>query len=64
MTIFRNYTFTWWQMGLFKLCLLAIGVALGAYWSDVFTPYLTAIIVVAVLLTIYLITISLKHIQK
>lgn len=47
MNIFGKGTFTWWQMGLFKLSVITFGVAIGAYWHEVFSQYLTLLLVVA-----------------
>jgi len=53
MDILRNSTFTWWQIGLFKLSVLTFGIAVGAYWQDVFSPYLTTLLVVAIVSGLY-----------
>jgi len=37
----------WWQAGVFKLGMLALGIAIGTYWSDVFGAYLLTLIIVA-----------------
>ncbi|MCQ6963606.1 hypothetical protein PV02_11065 [Methanolobus chelungpuianus] len=58
---FQSYTFTWWQIGMFKLALLAIGVAVGAYWDDFFSRYLIALIAIAVITSAYIAYISLKQ---
>jgi hypothetical protein len=34
MRIFRTWTFKWWEMGLIKICLLALGIILGLYFYD------------------------------
>lgn len=60
MNIFKNYTFTWWQAGIFKISVVCIGVAIGANWPNVFAPYTTALIVIAVVLGIYIAAISFK----
>lgn len=61
MTIFKNYTYSWWQIGVFKLALLAIGVAIGAYWSEIFFQYSFILGLIGILLAIYIITISFKQ---
>jgi hypothetical protein len=38
---------TWWQASFFKLGLLALGIAVGAYWSSVFASLLPALLVIA-----------------
>lgn len=60
MKIFKSYTFAWWQMGVFKLALLAIGIAIGATWSQAFLPYTIALVVIGVVLGMYLVVISFK----
>jgi hypothetical protein len=52
--MFKIRTFKWWQIGLLKLALLAIGVAIGAYWPEVFSPYIIGLLVVGIALGIYL----------
>ncbi len=47
MNVFKTFTLQWWQAGLFKLGLLALGVALGVYCHDFFSGYLPLLIVVA-----------------
>jgi hypothetical protein len=54
MKVLKDYTFTWWQMGLLKLAMLAIGVAVGAYWQEVFLPYVTLLVIAGIALGIYL----------
>ncbi len=36
MTLFRDYTFHWWQFSLLKLCILALGILVGSYWHEYF----------------------------
>lgn len=54
MSIFSPHTLTWWQVGIFKIALLAIGVSAGVYWQEVFAPYVGAILIVGVLCGIYI----------
>jgi hypothetical protein len=60
---FKSYTFTWWQIGIFKLALLSIGVAIGAYWSEFFKNYLVLLIIIAVIASTYIICMSLKQLK-
>ena len=60
MNILKNYTFTWWQAGIFKVCLLAIGIAIGANWPKVFAQYTTLLVAVGIVLGIYLAVISFR----
>lgn len=61
MKIFKSYTFTWQQMGIFKLALLALGIAIGAFWYAFFGSYLTALLVIAIIAGVYLIAVSVKQ---
>ncbi|MDO8513942.1 MAG: hypothetical protein Q7S50_00145 [bacterium] len=53
MDILQNSTFAWWQVVLFKLSVATFGIAIGVYWQNVFLPYLTALLVVAVVSGLY-----------
>lgn len=54
MRIFKNYTFAWWQIGLFKIGLLLVGIAIGAYWPEVFAEYILHILIVGIVLSLYI----------
>ena len=60
---FKSYTFTWWQIGIFKLALLSIGIAIGAYWHEFFKTYLVPLIIIAVVASAYIIFTSLKQLK-
>ena len=60
MEILRDYTFSWQQMVVFKVSLLTIGIAIGAYWQALFLPYAGLLAIVGVVLGLYLAFISLK----
>lgn len=36
MKIFHDYTFTWWQLALLKVSLLALGILIGSLWAGLF----------------------------
>lgn len=61
MNIFKNYTYSWWQIGILKLSLLAFGVAIGAYWQEFFSQYISALATIGVVSGIYMIAVSLKN---
>ena len=61
MNPFKSYTFTWWQIGVFKLAMLAIGCAIGAYWHEFFGSILTVLIVIAVVASIHVIYVAMKQ---
>jgi hypothetical protein len=47
MNIFKTFTLKWWQTGFFKLGMLALGIAIGAYWHAFFGDYLFILAIVA-----------------
>jgi hypothetical protein len=53
MRIFTSSTVTWWQVGILKLSVLSIGVAIGAAWPAVFSPYTAVLVGVGVVLGLY-----------
>lgn len=36
---FHDYTLKWWQVSLLKICLLALGLAVGATWPGLFAGW-------------------------
>ncbi|MCF8550251.1 MAG: hypothetical protein K9G09_05085 [Pontimonas sp.] len=62
--LFGTYTYTWWQMGVFKLSLLAIGMIAGAYLASFVLESLLVFIAIAVLASGYIIGASLSGTNK
>jgi hypothetical protein len=60
MKIFKSYTLTWQQIGIFKLALLAAGAAIGAYWHEFFGANLLVLVVIAVVAGLYVAFVTLK----
>lgn len=58
MNPFRSYTYTWWQIGIFKFALLAIGLIVGAYLSAFVLGALWVFITIAVLGSAYIMMVS------
>lgn len=61
MNIFKSYTFNWWQIGLFKLALLAIGILIGSYWSEFWGDLTWGLVVIAIATGVYVAYIALKQ---
>lgn len=61
MKIFKQYTYQWWEMGLFKAALLFIGIAIGAYWQTAFLPYISTLLIVGIALGLYMLFVSLRR---
>jgi hypothetical protein len=62
--LFGSYTYTWWQMGVFKLSLLAIGMIAGAYLASFVMESLLVFLAIAVLSSGYIIGASLSGANK
>ena len=54
MKLFGTYKLEWWQIGLIKITLFFFGIVVGTYWYIFWMPYLTTLLVIAVILAIYL----------
>jgi hypothetical protein len=60
MNLFKSGTLKWYQVGLLKLCVLAIGIAIGANWSQTFLPYTYELVGFGLILGLYLATVWYK----
>lgn len=58
MDYFRDYTFTWWQVGLLKLCMLAAGIAIGASWPQAFAGWTAAFWMIFAITAVYLMRVT------
>jgi hypothetical protein len=47
---FRTYTVTWWQVGLVKVSLIALGILIGSAWHEFFGRW------IAIVWTVFLLT--------
>jgi hypothetical protein len=61
MNLFKDYTFTWKQVGVFKLALLSIGVVIGSVWNEFFNANMPVVVIIAIITTAYILYISLKQ---
>jgi len=53
MNLFKTFTLQWWQTSIFKIGMLTLGIALGAYLHDFFGGYLIILLVVSALALAY-----------
>jgi hypothetical protein len=53
MKVFSSITFAWWQVGLLKLSMLSLGLALGSAWPDVFAGWQATLLVIFVVPAFY-----------
>ncbi len=54
MKLFEPFVLQWWQVGIFKVGLIAFGVAAGAYCSTFFADYIGALLAIAVVSFAYM----------
>lgn len=60
MKIFRNYTYSWFNIGIFKLALISVGILVGTHWHEFFLQHVSLMAALAAILSIYIISISYK----
>jgi hypothetical protein len=60
MKIFRNYTFTVWQMAVIKLAVAAVGMILGAFFATFVLDTLWLFIAIWVIAAGYILWITYK----
>lgn len=51
---FQSFTFTWWQIAIFKLSLLCLGIVIGAYWHTLFESVLLILLILGVVAALYI----------
>lgn len=61
MRLFKSYHLTWWQLGLLKLSMLALGLAVGASWPTAFANWTSLLWVLFALPAFYLTSATLKQ---
>ncbi len=57
---FSPHTLKWWQVGIFKTTMLALGILVGAYWSEFFEGWTVALLTVIIVGSLYLVYIWSK----
>jgi hypothetical protein len=62
MNPFESFWLTWWQAGLLKLSMVALGLAVGSTWPEVFAGLQTLLWVLFVVPGFYLSYVWLKQI--
>ena len=54
MELTKPITLKWWQVSIFKLSMLSLGVFIGAYWPAVFVQWTSALLVIFAVTAAYL----------
>ncbi|MFZ1987571.1 MAG: hypothetical protein WAV21_00855 [Minisyncoccia bacterium] len=54
MNPFKSLTLSFWQLGLFKLCMVALGIILGVYFKEFLMPLIVPITIAFIVPALYL----------
>lgn len=52
--MFRSFTLTWWQGVLLKLSMLSLGIVIGTGWPEIFSQWISLLLIVFVVLSTYI----------
>ena len=61
MRILRSHTFSWWEIGMLKTCLVSLGIILGVYFNEWLTPLLALWWILFIATAIYFMTKYVKE---
>jgi len=61
---FHDYVFSWWQMGLLKLAMIALGILIGSQWPKAFKKPVVCwtMFIVFIVIAIYLAVVGFSQI--
>jgi len=54
MNLFKDFTMKWWQVGLFKVCLLSFGIIIGIYFTQFFSAIVPLLWILVLVPGVYL----------
>ncbi len=60
MNPFRSYTLEWWQVGVLKLSMIALGIAVGVTWPDFFAGSIALIWLIFAVTAVYMTFVGLR----
>lgn len=61
MKLFRDYKYTWQQIGIFKITMLSLGILIGSNWPEAFQKYWSYLLVIWVVTFVYMNYISFRE---
>ena len=59
--LFTTYRFTWWQIAIFKTCLLSVGLVVGAHFYEYVQPYILPLIILALVTGVYMWYVAIRQ---
>jgi len=63
-SIFSPWTFSIWELGIFKVSAVSFGIFIGVYFSDFFDNWLIALFILFLIGWVYLAVTRLKYLRK
>jgi len=57
---FKDYTYTWQQIVIFKITMLSLGILIGSHWAEIFQRYWSFLLVIWVVTFVYMNYISFR----
>ena len=58
------HTLKWWQVGILKVTMLALGILVGSYWSELFEGWTVALMSIFIVGSLYLVYIWHKGLEE
>jgi hypothetical protein len=52
--LFREYTFTWQEVSIFKISLVSFGISVGAIWHSFWLEYIYIMLLITLLTGVYI----------
>jgi len=63
-SIFDSWTFNVWELGIFKISAVSLGIFIGAYFSDFFNNWLIELFILFLIGWAYLAVTRLRYLRK
>ncbi|MEX0672924.1 MAG: hypothetical protein WDZ82_01765 [Candidatus Paceibacterota bacterium] len=63
-TIFRSFTFRWWQLALYETALISLGLGVGSIWSDTFEDLAPWLLLVFICIAPYILYLYLDQVSQ
>lgn len=63
-TVFRSFTFHWWQLALYETALISLGLGIGAIWSDTFEELAPWLLLVFICIAPYILYLYLDQVSQ
>lgn len=61
MNIFKSLTLTWWQVGMFKISILSLGVVAGIVWAGTLFSWIPFFLFVSLVFGGYIVIVWMRQ---